>query len=147
MKQLMLQFQVSRARRYRKTGQVLAFRSDDAFAFRNARGEIQDLPPGAWVIVPLDGEGRSTGNIYGCDPEIFVATYRPACSGQPNTYEKYAPIHAYQPGEPFAVQTNVRGRIEIELAIGGPTDWIVQNPDKEVYIISNAIFRATYTLA
>ena len=59
-----------RAKAYRKTSQVLAFRSNDAFVFHKSWG-VQNLPEGSWVVVPLK-EGRPTGDVYGCHREAFV---------------------------------------------------------------------------
>jgi hypothetical protein len=140
-----LDFDKSAAKAYRKTSQVLAFRSDDAFVFHKPWG-IQHLPEGSWVIVPLD-DGRPTGDIYGCHREAFVTTYRLADSGQPHTYEKHAVVYAYQPGEPFAVKTVVAEFNETDPATGGATDWLVLNPGGEIYIINDLVFRSTYQLA
>jgi hypothetical protein len=139
-----LDFDRSLARAYRKTSRVLAFRSDDAFVFHKPWG-IQHLPEGSWIVVPLI-DGRPTGDIYGCHRESFVATYRLAGADQPHIYEKHATVRAYQPGRPFAVRTEVAGFRETDPATGGATDWLVQNPGGEVYVVSDLVFRATYQL-
>ena len=133
------------ARVYRKTGRVLAFRSDDAFVFHKPWG-IQHLPEGSWIIVPLS-DGRPIGDVYGCHREAFVTTYSPVGTDQPHIYEKHAAVHAYQPGKPFAVRTTVAGYSETDPATGGATDWLVQNPGGEIYAVSDVVFRATYRLA
>jgi hypothetical protein len=137
-----LQFDSSRASAYQKVGRVLAFRSDDAFEFRKPWG-IQNCPEGSWIIIPLL-DGSAAGDIYGCHREAFVATYRAAGAESPYYYEKHAIVRAYQPGEPFAVITEVAGFEETNPATGGATDWLVQNPAGEVYIVSDVVFRKTY---
>lgn len=137
-----LQFDRSLAKPYRKTSRVLAFRSDDAFVFHKPWG-VQSLPEGSWIIVPLK-DGRPTGDVYGCNSKSFVRTYKLANADQQYTYEKHAVVYAYQPGEPFAIRTKVDDFIETDPAIGDATDWLVQNPGGETYIISNITFRSTY---
>jgi len=137
-----LDFDKSLAKAYRKTSQVFAFRSDDAFTFHKPWG-VQNLPEGSWIIVPLN-DGRPTGDAYGCHPTAFVTTYRPAGADYPHTYEKYAVVHAYQPGRPFAVRTKVADFVETDPATGGATDWAVLNPGGEIYIIADVVFRSTY---
>jgi hypothetical protein len=137
-----VEFDRSFARAYRKTSRVLAFRSDHAFVFHKSWG-VQHLPEGSWVIIPLM-DGRPTGDVYGCRPEAFVTTYRPASADQPHAYEKHAVVHAYQPGKPFAVRTTVAGDVETDPATGGATDWLVQNPLGEIYAVNDVVFRATY---
>ncbi len=132
----LLKFADSRARVYQKVSRVLAFRSDDAFVFHKPWG-VQTCPEGSWIIIPLL-DGGATGDVYGCHREAFVATYRTA-DELPYCYEKHAHVHAYQPGEPFAVITEVAGFEETNPATGGPTDWLVQNPAGEVYIVSDAV--------
>jgi hypothetical protein len=137
-----LQFDGSRASEYRKVSRVLAFRSDDAFEFRKPWG-VQKCPEGSWIIIPLL-DGGATGDLYGCHREAFVATYRAAVGDSPHCYEKHATVRAYQPGEPFAEITEDAGFEETNPATGGATDWLVQNPAGEVYIVSDAVFRRTY---
>src|SRR5262245_15449739 len=142
MKLPYLDFDRSLALPYRKTSQVLAFRSDDAFVFRKPWGE-QSLPEGSWIIIPLK-DGRPSGDIYGCHPQAFITTYKLVGPDQQDTYAKHAVVYAYQPGEPFAVRTQVGGVIETDPATGGATDWLVQNPGGEIYIISDLVFHTTY---
>ncbi len=137
-----MQFDRSLASAYRKVSRVLAFRSDDAFVFQKPWG-VQKLPEGSWIIIPLLA-GGATGDVYGCHREAFVATYRAAADNSPYCYEKHAIVYAYQPGEPFAVTTEVSGFEETSPATGGATDWLVQNPGGEVYIVSDLVFRRTY---
>jgi hypothetical protein len=59
---------------------------------------------------------------------VFVTTYRLAGAGRPHTYEKHAVVHAYQPGKPFAVRTQVAGLTETDPANGGATDWLAVTP-------------------
>jgi hypothetical protein len=137
-----VEFDPSRAARYEKTTEVLAFRSDDQFIFLKPWGR-QELPAGSWILVPLR-DGIPTGDLYGCHPEAFASTYIPARSGNAHTYEKCGHIEAYQPGTPFAVQTIISGYVETDPAIGGAEDWLVRNPGGEVYVIADAVFRNTY---
>ncbi|CAL74579.1 hypothetical protein BRADO0648 [Bradyrhizobium sp. ORS 278] len=130
------------AKRYRKVSRVLAFRSDDAFSFQKPWG-VQQLPEGSWIIIPLSN-GQPTGDIYGCNREAFVETYGTVDGDQPNMYEKHAIISAYQVGRPFLLRTIVAGYAETDPAIGGPTDWLVQNPGGEIYAVADIVFRATY---
>jgi hypothetical protein len=87
-----LDFDKSAAKAYRRTSRVLAFRWDDAFVFQKPWG-IQNLPEGSWIIVPLN-DGLPTRDLYGCQPEAFVATYKRGESGHPYTYEKHAVVNA-----------------------------------------------------
>jgi hypothetical protein len=135
------EFDQSLAKAYRKTARIVAFRSDDAFVFYKPWG-VQHLPEGSWVIIPVI-DGRPTGDVYGCHREAFVSTYRPVMN-HPHTYEKHALVQAYQPGRPFTVRTIVAGYPETDPATGGATDWLVQNPGGEIYIVNDVIFRATY---
>jgi hypothetical protein len=137
-----IEFDTSRGARYEKATQVLAFRSDDQFIFLKPWGR-QELPAGSWVLVPLR-DGIPTGDLYGCHPEAFASTYKPAQSGEAHRYEKCAQIEAYQPGTPFAVRTVVSGDVETDPAIGGAEDWLALNPGGEVYVIADAVFRSTY---
>jgi hypothetical protein len=140
-----VEFDRSQGARYEKATEVLAFRSDDQFIFLKPWGR-QELPAGSWVLVPLR-DGIPTGDLYGCHPEAFASTYKPAHSGEAHRYEKSAQIEAYQPGTPFAVRTVVNGDVETDPAIGGAEDWLVRNPGGEVYVIADAVFRSTYRRA
>jgi hypothetical protein len=140
-----LEFDRSLANCYRKVSRVLAFRSDDAFAFHKPWG-VQYLPEGSWIIVPLV-DGRPAGDLYGCHREAFVTTYRPVGSDQSQIFEKHAIVHSYQPGKPCAIRTTVADFIETDPAICGATDWLVQNPGGEIYAVSDVVFRATYQKA
>jgi hypothetical protein len=82
-----IRFTDSRARSYHKRLEVLAFRTNDPICFRKSWGE-QTLRGGGWVIVPLNDSGEATQDIYGCDEEIFAATYEPSPSLRPNRYRK-----------------------------------------------------------
>ena len=140
-----IQFDNSRARSYRKRQEVLAFRSDDPILFRKPWGG-QEVREGGWIIVPLSNTGQATQDIYGCDAEIFAATYEPSPSLRPNRYRKKETIRAYQPGNAFKVDTVLPdGHIEV---VGSRTDsydaWIVYAPNGEVYPIEDSEFRRTY---
>ena len=134
-----VKFDPSRALCYEKVTTVLAFRSDDQFIFLKPWGR-QKLPAGSWVLVPLRN-GIPTGDLYGCHPEAFASTYKPAHSREAHGYEKWTKIEACQPGKPFAVRTVVSGDVETDPAIGGAEDWLVRNPGGEVYVIADAAFR------
>jgi len=140
-----LEFDASRAMRYEKVTQVLAFRSDDQFIFLKPWGR-QQLQAGSWVLIPLR-DGIRTGDLYGCHAEAFASTYKPAHSGGAHRYEKCGQIEAYQPGTPFAIRTVVSGDVETDPAIAGAEDWVVRNPGGEIYAIADAVFRSTYKLA
>ena len=140
-----IQFDNSRARSYRKRLEVLAFRSDDPICFRKSWGE-QDVRGGGWVIVPLTDSGEATQDIYGCDAEVFAATYEPSPSLRPNRYRKTETVRAYQPGDAFEVDTVLPdGHVEVK---GSQTDsydaWIVHAPSGEIYPIEDPEFRRTY---
>ncbi len=108
-----IQFDNSQARTYRKRVEVLAFRSQDGFRFHKAWGE-QDVRADGWVIVPLSNTGAPTRDIYGCDEKIFAATYEPSPSLRPNHYRKKETVRAYQPGNPFKVDTVLPdGHVEV----------------------------------
>jgi hypothetical protein len=138
-------FDTSQGTRYERVTEVLAFRSDDQFIFLKPWGR-QELPTGSWVLVPLR-DGSATGDLYGCHPEAFASTYKPAHSGEAHRYEKCAQIEAYQPGRPFALRTVVTGNGETDTPIGGAEDWLVRNPGGEVYVIPDVVFRSTYRRA
>jgi hypothetical protein len=140
-----IKFDSSCARKYRKTSRVLAFQSEDPFDFHKSWG-LQHLPEGSWIIIPLM-EGRPTGDVYGCNREAFATTYRPTAGDQSHTYEKHAVVLAYQPCKPFVVRTIVAGYSETDPAMGGATDWLVQNPLGEIYAVRDVVFRATYQSA
>lgn len=140
-----IQFDDSRARSYRKRLEVLAFRSQDSFRFVKSWGE-QNMRGGGWIIVPLTDTGEPTQDIYGCDAEVFAATYEPSPSLRPNRYRKKETVRAYQPGDAFEVDTVLEdGHVEVA---GSRTDsydaWIVRAPNGEVYPIEDAEFRRTY---
>lgn len=140
-----IQFDDSRARTYRKRLEVLAFRTDDPICFHKSWGQ-QDVRGDGWVIVPLTDTGEVTQDIYGCDTEVFTATYEPSPSLRPNRYRKRETIRAYQPGCAFEIDTVLLdGHVEVE---GARTDsydaWIVRAPGGEVYPIENTEFKRTY---
>lgn len=140
-----IQFDDSRARTFRKRLEVLAFRSDDPICFRKSWGE-QDVRGDGWVIVSLSDTGEATQDIYGCDREVFAATYDPSPSLRPNRYRKRETVRAYQPGDAFEVDTVLPdGHVEVA---GSQTDsydaWIVCAPSGEIYPIEDSEFRRTY---
>src|SRR5947207_3375688 len=140
-----LEFKDSRARTYRKRNEVLAFRSDDAILFRKPWGQ-QDLRAKGWVVVPLSETGEATGDIYGVDAEVFANTYEPSPSLRPNRYRKKDTVRAYQPGEPFQIDTVLPdGHVEVKGSRAGSYDtWAVRNPNGEIYPVEDAEFRRTY---
>ena len=140
-----IQFDESQAKRYRKRLHVLAFKTNDPIVFHKSWGE-QKLRSEGWVIVSLTEEGVATGDVYGCDADVFAETYEPASDENPYLYRKSELIKAYQPGYPFEVDTILSdGYVEVS---GAHTDadnaWIVQAPSKEVYIIQNDNFLPMY---
>src|SRR6185369_5291870 len=92
-----IEFDNARARGYRKRVEVLAFQCKDPMLFMKSWGK-QTLRDGSWVIVPVGEDGAATDDVYGCDPEVFTATYEPSPSLRPNRYRKKETIRAYQPG-------------------------------------------------
>jgi hypothetical protein len=137
-----IEFDASRAARYVKVTEVMAFRSDDGFIFLKSWGQ-QQLLPGGWILIPLR-DGMPTGDLYGCLSEEFASTYEPSHSGAAHTYRKCVQIEAYHPGTPFAVRTVVREHVETDPAIGGAEDWVVRQPGGEVHPVADAIFRSSY---
>ncbi len=140
-----IQFDDTRARTYRKRLEVLAFRSDDPIRFSKPWGE-QAVREGGWVIVPLTESGEAIQDVYGCDADVFAATYEPSPSLRPNRYRKTETIRAYQPGDAFTVDTVLEdGHVEVE---GAGTDsydaWVVHATSGEVYPIENDEFMRTY---
>lgn len=140
-----IQFDDSKAKTYRKKLEVLAFRSDDAIDFHKPWGD-QSLRAGGWVIVPLSESGEATRDIYGCDADAFASSYEPSPSLRPNCFRKRETIRAYQPGQPFEVDTVLAdGHVEVEQASTESHDaWIVRAKSGEVYPIENAEFQRTY---
>ncbi len=140
-----IKFDDSRARTYRKRVEVLAFRSDDPMCFLKSWGK-QDVRSEGWVIVPLSDTGVATHDVYGCDAEVFAATYEPSPSLRPNRYRKKETIRAYQPGVPFEIDTVLAdGHVEVAGSRADSYDaWIVCAPSGEVYPIKDSEFRRTY---
>ena len=140
-----IQFDDSRARTYRKRSEVLAFRTADPILFRKSWGD-QELRAKGWVIVPLSDAGEPTEDIYGCDADVFGATYEPSPSRQANRYRKKETIQAYQPGDAFSVDTVLAdGHVEVRSSRSGSRDaWIVRAPNGETYLIEDSEFRRTY---
>jgi hypothetical protein len=139
-----IEFELERSAHYRKAVEVLAFRSRDSFTFRKSWG-VQILPPGSWIVVP-ERAGVPTGDVYGCNPEVFSKTYREASSGRANAFEKHSAVRAYQPGIAFAVRTVVGSVVEVDLELGTSSDWLVRNPGGELYVVTDETFRVTYRL-
>lgn len=140
-----IQFEESRAKRYRKRLNVLAFQTNDPIVFHKSWGE-QKLRGKGWIIVSLSENGTATGDVYGCDAAVFDETYEPVSEESPHLYRKSELISAYQPGHAFEVDTVLSdGHVEVS---GGHTDtddaWIVQAPGKEAYIIQNDKFKRMY---
>ena len=140
-----IQFDDSRAKSYRKRLEVLAFRSADSILFRKSWGE-QDVRGEGWVVVPLTETGEATQDLYGCDSEVFAATYEPSPSLRPNRYRKTETIRAYQPGDVFEVDTVLPDdHVEVTASRTDSYDaWIVRSPSGEVYPIEDVEFRRTY---
>ena len=144
MVEIPVSFDATRARRFRKRAEILAFRSDDAITYHKSWG-TQEVPANSWVAIPLDQSGAPTGNVYGIDGEVFASTYVPAAD-KPHVYRKTATVEAYQPGHAFVVRTEVGDRVETQAATGGPSTWLLRNPGGEVYPVEDDIFRRDYTL-
>jgi len=140
-----IEFDNSRTRTYRKRVEVLAFRSDDPILFRKSWGE-QELRGGGWLIVPLTEAGEATQDIYGCDEEVFAATYEPSPSLRPNRYRKKETVRAYQPGDAFEIDTVLPdGHVEVRGSKSDSYDaWVVRAPSGEIYPIEDTEFRRTY---
>lgn len=138
-------FEDRRARTYRKKAEVLAFRSEAAFSFSKSWGEQQVRETG-WVIVPITSTGEASNDIYGCDADVFAETYEPSPSLRPNRYRKKETIRAYQPGEPFEIETKLAdGHVEVkESSTDSYTTWLARNPSGEIYTIEDEVFRTTY---
>jgi len=140
-----IQFDNSRARSYRKRLEVLAFRSDDPVCFQKSWGK-QDVRRDGWIIVPLLEAGEATGDIYGCDADVFAATYEASPSLRSNRYRKKEIVRAYQPGYAFEIDTVLPdGHVEV---VRSRTDsyeaWIVRAPGGEIYPVEDSEFRRTY---
>lgn len=140
-----IQFDDSRARTFRKCLEVLAFESKDSFRFEKHWGN-QQIRDGGWMIVPLGEDGKVRRDIYGCDADVFAATYEPSPSLRPNCYRKKETVRAYQPGFPFEVQTVLADRhVEVESSKANSFDaWIIRGPSGETYPIEDLEFERTY---
>ena len=140
-----IKFDNSRARTYRKRVEVLAFQADAPITYHKSWGN-QEVRTSGWVIVPLTEDGDSTQDIYGCDSDVFDATYEASPSERPNCYRKKETIRAYQPGDSFKITTKLSdGHVEVkETSTADQDAWIVQAPGKELYIIDNNEFARTY---
>ena len=140
-----IQFDDTRARTYRKRAEVLAFQSADPFQFQKDWGD-QSIRGGGWVIVPLSEAGEASLDVYGCDADVFAATYEPSPSLRPNRYRKKETIRAYQPGHAFEIDTVLEdGHVEVERSGSSLLDaWIVRAPGGEVYPIEDDTFKQTY---
>ena len=139
-----IQFDNSRAKKYRKRLEVLAFQTNDPILFYKSWGDLQ-LRGGGWVIVSLTENGEPDGDIYGCDEAAFNDTYEPV-PDKPNHYRKSGIVNAYQPGHAFEVDTILPdGFVEVK---GGHADmsdaWIIQAPGGETYTVQDAKFRKMY---
>lgn len=143
-----IQFDDSRASTYRKRLEVLAFRSDDPICFSKSWGK-QDVRKNGWVIVPLSDTGEATNDIYGCDADVFAATYEASPSLRPNRYRKTETVRAYQPGDPFEIDTVLSdGHVEVPKSqTFSWKAWIVRAPGGEIYPVEDAEFRRTYVEA
>ena len=140
-----IQFDDTQARAFRKKVEVMAFRSQDAITFHKTWVE-QEVRAGSWIIVSLTKEGNPTGDVYGCDAEVFADTHEPSDSSKPHIYRKKQIINAYQPGHAFSLDTVLSdGHVEVK---GSSTDsedaWVVKAPGGEAYTIENEEFRRTY---
>ncbi|MES9993179.1 MAG: patatin-like phospholipase family protein [Candidatus Thiodiazotropha sp.] len=140
-----VEFNNQRARSYRKKAEVLAFRSEAAFSFTKSWGE-QKIRESGWVIVPLTESGEASLDVYGCDAKVFKETYEPSPSLRANRYRKSETIRAYQPGEPFQIETRLAdGHLEVESSSADSyTTWLAMNPSGETYTIEDEVFRNTY---
>lgn len=140
-----VKFYEHRAQTYRKRMEVLAFRSDDPIIFNKTWGD-QGIRKSGWVIVPLTETGDVTQDIYGCDADVFAATYEPSPSLRPNRYRKKETVRAYQPGDSFEIDTVLPdGHIEVTGSRTNSYDaWIVRAPSGEIYPVENSEFKRTY---
>ncbi|MBT3025681.1 MAG: patatin-like phospholipase family protein [Candidatus Thiodiazotropha sp. (ex Ctena orbiculata)] len=140
-----IEFNNLRARTYRKKAEVFAFRSEAPFSFSKSWGE-QRVRESGWVVVPIANGGTASQDIYGCDADVFAETYEPSPSQRPNRYRKKETIRAYQPGEPFEIETRLAdGHLEVESSSADSyTTWLARNPSGETYTIEDEVFRDTY---
>ena len=93
-----------------------------------------------------EGDGGLTPmEIYGCDPEIFRATYRPSPE-IPNGWYKVVEVRAVQVDEPTEIVTVVDGQVESRSLVP-PGHWIVQNPSGEQYYNSPEVFSRNYQIS
>ena len=140
-----VEFNDERARTYRKVVEVLAFQSDDPILFEKSWGK-QVVRGKGWVIVPLTEAGEPTNDIYGCDAEVFAQTYESSPSLRPNRYRKKELVRAYQPGDPFEIDTVLPdGHVEVKSSGADSHDaWVVKAPGGELYPIEDEAFRRTY---
>jgi hypothetical protein len=138
-------FDDSFARTYRKRAEVLAFRTDAPFRFSKSWGE-QQLRAGGWVLVPIAEDGSASEDVYGCDEQVFAATYEPSPSLRPHRYRKTETVRAYQPRHPFEIDTVLPDdHVEVENArCESPDGWIVRAVGGEIYPVENDTFTRTY---
>lgn len=138
-------FNDTRARTYQKVVEVLAFQSDDPVLFDKSWGK-QEVRANGWIIVSLTETGEPTNDLYGCDAEVFAKTYEPSPSLRPNRYRKKEQVRAYQPGDPFEIDTVLPdGHVEVKGSGADSYDaWIVKAPGGEIYPVEDEAFRRTY---
>jgi len=139
------QFDKTKAKKYKKRLEVLAFNTADPILFHKSWGD-QKLRSGGWIIVSLTEDGEPNGDIYGCDAKVFEKTYEPVPDKKPHRFRKTELIYAYQPGYAFKVDTILSdSHVEVEGAHSDMSDgWVVQAPDGEVYTIEDDTFQKMY---
>lgn len=85
---------------------------------------------------------QANGEEYGADLRVFFKTHQ-AVMEQPDHYVKDALVRAMQVEAPTDIMTMVDGREEMRSTVQ-PGDWIIQNPDGELYYNEAGKFEQSY---
>lgn len=117
------------ASRYRSTAVVHATRLARPHAWRTGRGSALSARAGDWLIT--DGVQEWT-----VEADIFARTYRRLPDGR---FAKDAPVDAVRTDRPLDVPT-LEGVARAEAG-----DWVLRGVDGELWPVSDAYFRSTYT--
>eukprot|EP01006_Ploeotia_vitrea_P022552 TRINITY_DN54962_c0_g1_i1.p1 TRINITY_DN54962_c0_g1~~TRINITY_DN54962_c0_g1_i1.p1 ORF type:complete len:777 (+),score=416.56 TRINITY_DN54962_c0_g1_i1:39-2333(+) len=118
---------------YRKARTVFAYKSKDPVTIMKDWGKSQ-APGGSYVILSGDDD------VYLCTEDVFKQTYEPV-QGTKHEYRKTGKILAKQLEEPFAIKT-ANG-----MEHGAAGDFLVQNEQKEQWVIARDTFTSLYELA
>jgi hypothetical protein len=117
------------ARRYRSTAVVRATRLARPYTWRTARGSALSARAGDWRL--SDGVEEWT-----VEADIFARTYRRLPDGR---FTKDAPVDAARTDRPLDVPT-CEGVARAEAG-----DWVLRGVDGELWTVTDAYFRSTYT--